>query len=58
MKELANETSGAVSRGEASWTCDLVLALGQRFASHSVYSDAIPLGKGLTAHYLVFSDGT
>ena len=48
-----------VSRGVVSWTCDAVLALGQRFNFHTpgVYSAAIPLGKGLTVYYLVFSDG-
>ena len=32
---LKTYMSGAVSRGVLSWTCDLVLALGQRFNSHS-----------------------
>ena len=48
--------SEAASRGVVSWTCDPVLALGKRFDSHT--SAAIPLVKGLSVHYLVFSDGT
>ena len=53
--------SCAVSRGVASWTCDPVLALGQRrgfIPIPGVCSAAIPLGKGLFVHYVVFSDGT
>ena len=36
--------------GVVSWTCDPVLALGQRFDSHShcAHCAAILLGKGLT----------
>ena len=47
------------SRCVMSWTCDPVLALGQRFYSLSrriFYCNA--LGKGFTVHYLVFSNGT
>ena len=43
-----------------NWTCDPVLALGQTGSNPTpgVSSAAIPLGKGLPVHYLVFSDGT
>ena len=34
-----------------SWTCDPVLSQGHRFDS-SFYSEAIPLGKGLTLRTL------
>ena len=34
-KENGYSVSGAVSQGVVSWTCDPVLALGQRFYSHS-----------------------
>ena len=43
-----------------SWTCNTVLAAlhwGRgSIPTHGVYSAVIPLGKGLTVHYLVFSD--
>ena len=45
--------------GVVSWTCDPVPALGQSsIPTPSAHSAAIPLGKGFTVHYLVFSDGT
>ena len=51
--------SGAVSLGVVSWTCDPVLALGQRFDSHSRrFFYCNPLSKGFAVHYLVFSDWT
>ena len=47
------------SLGVASCTCDPVFTLGQRLIpTPSVYFAAIPLGKGLSVHYLVFSDGS
>ena len=41
---LRVDRSGAVSRGVVSWTCDPVLALGQRFDSHSCFYSAAAVG--------------
>ena len=47
------------SLGVVSLTCEPVLYRGRDLIpSPSTYSAAIPLGKGLTVHYLYFSDGT
>ena len=45
--------------GVVSWTCSVVVqCLYWGRGSIPTHSAAIPLGKGFTVHYLVFSDGT
>ena len=56
---IFNFQSVKSGRGVVSCTCDPVLALGQRFDSHSRHFFCCnPLSKGLTVQYLVFSDGS